>query len=238
MSKRSVHLRQGEKEIWVTPLFVRCRGFGLFASESGNDLTEEEFRSTPAQEKVRELFGSKVLKQLGRAVDERRAESWHNGAYAVEVLPAEISFGTTDRKGGVGTSVPVGDFLGGRFQDFVVMYFGHPTLQALVELCRALATGDQQALDAFEEPGQPNLLAELERAVALFGEAQNAKDFRARPQAAQMAEEATAIVRQCFRDSPILCEIFPALAALLERGDREVEFSFSDLERARAVLGE
>lgn len=81
-----------------------------------------------------------------------------------------------------------------------------------------------------------NILAALEKAVGIYGEAQNAYDFQAYTVASEMRREASAMLFKIFAKAAVLRESFPDSWKLLERGDEDCLFFYPDLEIARKIL--
>lgn len=80
------------------------------------------------------------------------------------------------------------------------------------------------------------VIALLEAAVHLNGEAQNAYDFQSYGNATQMREQSTAILMPLFQKHAILREQFPHQWAFMQRGDEDNSFDSEDLNRAKEIL--
>ena len=82
------------------------------------------------------------------------------------------------------------------------------------------------------------ILADLNKAVTLLGEAQNAYDFGALAQASEMRAEASALLHEVFSRSALLRTSFPVEWFLLQRGDEDCGFFYSQLDRARGLFAD
>ena len=81
-----------------------------------------------------------------------------------------------------------------------------------------------------------NILALLEKAVRLNGEAQNAYDFQAFGNASSMRDESSAILLPLFHEYAVLRESFSSCWAALKRGAEDNGFWYEDLERAKNLF--
>lgn len=135
MSSTKIFLwRKDNIEVIIYPCLVRLIGFGLYASESGNDLSAEEFSTARAQDIIASHFSQRILKEVKKAVKELSHFSQMNGAYGIEVDPPEIVFGVNDRMGGSSTSCSLKDFLEkGTINSYVIQYFG---MKGLAEMTK------------------------------------------------------------------------------------------------------
>lgn len=81
-----------------------------------------------------------------------------------------------------------------------------------------------------------NIIALLEKAVRLNGEAQNAYDFQSYGNASSMRSESSAILLPLFHEHAVLRKSFPSCWAALQRGDEDNGFWYDDFERLRELL--
>jgi hypothetical protein len=133
--------RTGDYEVNVFPDSLGFKGFGRYAAHSGDTLSPLEFMQRDVQERVRKLFSAKIIKEINRAIGERKQRRWMNGAYMIEFEPAQVCFSTIDRYGGTGTCVRLEQFLAGELHSFILEYFGADVLKEIVESVGAMLSG-------------------------------------------------------------------------------------------------
>lgn len=138
-----MYWRNDNYEVRIFRDAVFCRGFGRYATYSGDTLTIGEFHDKEIRRSLGKYIEKKTVQRVEEAIKRREAGEWHSMGYTIGFMPAEISFCTIDRFGGTGTSCMLENFLEGEYQETVRDLFGEKILSDIIRSAEAVLKGEE-----------------------------------------------------------------------------------------------